>query len=91
MQRVVEADRSIHELGEATMALVERARRTRQPVRLTDSGDDVAVVLDAREFEALQERLALLQAVCRAQAEIADGQGIPQEVARARALAALDR
>ena len=73
------------------MALVESARRTRQPVRLTDSGDDVAVVLDAREFEALQQQLALLRAVCRAQAEIADGQGIPQEVARARALAALDR
>jgi antitoxin YefM len=79
------------ELSEETAVLVERAQATRRPVSVTAAGDEVAVLLDARDFREMQERLALLQAICRAQVEIADGQGIPQEVARARALAALDR
>jgi hypothetical protein len=46
----------------------------------------VAAVLDIREFEAMRERLALLEDVARAEAQSAAGEGIPREEAKARIL-----
>jgi antitoxin YefM len=46
----------------------------------------VAVLIDVREFEAMQERLELLEDVRAAQQQFAAGKGIPHEEAKARAL-----
>jgi antitoxin YefM len=78
------------DLTEATAVLVERAQSTRRPVSLTAGGDEVAVLLDARDFRAIEERLALLEDVCRAERELAEGRGIPHEEAQARVLSALN-
>ena len=57
---------------------------------LTQRGRGVAVVLDIREFEAMRERLALLEDVARAEAQLAAGEGIPHEEAKARILKRID-
>lgn len=84
------ADLVSGELSEETAVLVERAQATRRPISVTAAGDEVAVLLDARDFRAMEERLALLEDVYLAERQLAEGQGIPHQVARARALAALD-
>jgi PHD/YefM family antitoxin component YafN of YafNO toxin-antitoxin module len=57
---------------------------------LTQRGRGVAVVLDIREFEAMRERLALLEDIARAEAQLAAGEGIPHEEAKARVLKRID-
>lgn len=84
------ADLVSGDLREETAVLVERARATRRPISVTAAGDEVAVLLDARDFRAMEERLALLEDIYFAERQLVEGQGIPHEVARARALAALD-
>ncbi len=90
MQRHSAAGPVSGDLSEATAVLVERAQATRRPVSVTAAGDEVAVLLDARDFRAMEERMALLEDVYRAERQLAEGRGIPHEVARARALAALE-
>ena len=80
----------VGDLSEQTEVLVEPAQATRRPVSLIAAGDEVAVLLDARDFRAMEERLALLEDVYRAERELAEGRGIPHAVARARTLAALE-
>ena len=50
----------------------------------------MAAVLDIREFEAMRERLSLLEDVARAEAQLAVGEGIPHEEAKARILKRID-
>jgi antitoxin YefM len=78
------------ELSEGTAALVERAQATRRPVSLTAADDEVAVLLDPRDFRPMEERLALLEDVYRGERELAEGRGIPHEEAQGRVLSALD-
>lgn len=53
---------------------------------LTQHGRGVAVLVDIREFEFMQERLETLEDIAVARAQLdADG-GIPHEVAKARVL-----
>lgn len=87
--RVPDETRPLRELGAEAVAMVDHVRATRQPLLLTDAGDAVAVLLDAREFESLAERLAILDAIYRAEAEIAEGQVVSHEAAKARIRAAL--
>ena len=51
---------------------------------------DVAVVLDIREFEAMRERLALFEDIARAEAQLDAGEGIPHDEAKARILKRID-
>ena len=90
MQQQAAADPVVGNLNEPTAVLVERARATRRPVSLTAAGDEVAVLLDARDFRAMEERLALLQDILRAQAEVDAGHFISHEEAKARVRAVLD-
>jgi len=43
-----------------------------------------------REFEAMRERLTLLEDIARAEAQLAAGEGIPHEEAKARILNRID-
>jgi antitoxin YefM len=53
---------------------------------LTQRGRGVAVLIDVREFEAMQERLELLEDVRAAKQQFAAGKGISHEEAKARTL-----
>ena len=78
--------RPLSTFARASLRSCSRSTDTRRPMLLTQRGRGVAVLIDVREFEAMQERLELLEDVRVAQQQFAAGKGIPHEEAKARAL-----
>ena len=68
-------------------AVVRRLQRTRRPVVLTQHGRSAAVLVDVREYDALLERLALLQDIQTAERQLARNRGVPHKRARDAVLA----
>jgi antitoxin YefM len=71
---VASVDREEFRAGVASF--VKQVNETGRPLVLTQRGRGVVVVLDIREFEAMRERLALLEDIARAEAQLAAGEGI---------------
>ena len=65
--------------------------QTRRPMVLTQRGRGVAVLVDAQEYERMQERLELLEEIYKAEEQIASGEGISHEDARSRVLDKLEK
>ena len=84
--RLDEDIRPLSEFRAGVASFVKQVSETRRPLVLTQHGRGVAVVVDVREFEAMRERLELLEDIARAEAQLAAGQGIPHEEAKARIL-----
>jgi antitoxin YefM len=82
--------RPLSEFRARVASFVKQVNETGRPLVLTQRGRGVAVVLDIREFEAMRERLALLEDIARAEAQLAAGEGIPHEEAKARILKRID-
>jgi len=59
--------------------LLRQLKETRRPLVLTQHGRSTAVVLDVDHYEALMEELELIREIRQAKAELARGEGIPQE------------
>lgn len=87
--RAIRLDQDVRPLSEfraGVAAFVQQVTETRRPMLLTQRGRGVAVLVDVREFEAMQERLELLEDVRVAQQQFAAGNGVPHEEAKARSL-----
>jgi prevent-host-death family protein len=84
--RLDEDIRPLSEFRAGVAGFVRRVSETRRPLLLTQHGRGVAVLVDVREFEAMRERLALLEDVNAAEADIAAGRVTPHDEARARLL-----
>ncbi len=84
--RLDEDIRPLSEFRAGVAGFVRRVSETRRPLLLTQHGRGVAVLVDVREFEAMRERLALLEDVSAAEADIAAGRVTPHDEARARLL-----
>ncbi len=67
-------------------AFVQKIRRTKRPVVITQNGKSSAVVLDVNEYEALLEKIELLQDIHLAQQQIADGGGVESKKAKEQIL-----
>jgi len=78
--------RPLSEFRAGVASFVKQVNDTRRPLVLTQRGRGVAVVVDIHEFEAMRERLSLLEDIGRAEAQLAAGEGIPHEEAKARIL-----
>ncbi len=72
-------------------ALIDQVRATRRPLVLTQRGYSAAVVIDVAEYERLLEEIDLLRDIQTAEAQVAAGEGVPHEEARAQVLTALQR
>jgi len=81
--------RPLSEFRAGVASFVKQVNDTRRPMVLTQRGRGVAVLVDIREFEAMRERLALLEDLAAAEADIAAGRVISHEEAKARILARL--
>jgi antitoxin YefM len=93
VMKPVKLDEDIRPLSEfraGVASFVRQVNETGRPLVLTQRGRGVAVLLDVREFEAMRERLALLEDIVRAEAQLAAGEGIPHEEAKARILKSID-
>ncbi|MFA5844033.1 MAG: type II toxin-antitoxin system Phd/YefM family antitoxin [Coriobacteriia bacterium] len=78
--------RPLSEFRSGVASFIKHVSDTRRPLVLTQHGRGVAVVVDIREFEDMRERLAILEDIEVARAEIATGEGLPHEQAKADVL-----
>lgn len=83
--------RPLSEFRAGVASFVKQVNETGRPLVLTQRGRGVAVVLDIHEFEDMRERLALLEDIAVAEAQIAAGEGIPHAEAKARIMASIQQ
>ena len=81
--------RPLSEFRAGVASFVRQVHDTRRPMVLTQRGRGVAVLVDIGEFEAMRERLALLEDIAAAEADLAAGRSLPHEQAKARVLGKL--
>ena len=72
-------------------AILEEIHKTRRPLVITQNGRSAAVVLDVAAYDALMERMELLEDIRIADAQLKAGKGIENEKARKQALAVLKK
>lgn len=82
-------DQDIQPLSEfraGVASYIKQINETRRPLVITQRGKGVAVVLDVAEYEAMQEKIELLEEMCTAEAQLASDLGVSNEDARAQVL-----
>jgi len=88
MQRL-KIDQDIKPLSEVRTGIanfIKQVRDTKRPLIITQHGKGVAVLLDASEYETMQEKLELLTDVQTSLGQLANGQGIAHEDAKEKVL-----
>lgn len=88
MQRL-KIDQDIKPLSEVRIGIasdIKQVRDTKRPVIITQHGKGVAVLLDASEYESMQERIELLTDVQTSLGQLASGQRITHEDAKNKVL-----
>ncbi len=61
---------------------IRQVRDTKRPLVITQHGKGVAVLIDAHEFELMQEKIELLTDIQTSLSQLEAGQGIDHEDAR---------
>lgn len=82
-------DQDIQPLSEfraGVASYIKQINETRRPLVITQRGKGVAVVLDVAEYEAMQEKIELLEEMRTAEAQLAAGLGVSNEDARSQVL-----
>ena len=67
-------------------AFVQTVRETGRPLVLTQHGRGAAVLLDVRAYQDLVEQVEVLRDVRLAEQQVADGEGVSHDQARAAIL-----
>jgi antitoxin YefM len=84
--RVDEDIRPMSEIRTGIASFLKQVHDTKRPLIITQHGKGVAVLLDAGEYEAMQEKIELLQDIQTSIGQIEAGHGIEHENARASVL-----
>ncbi|MDA3797950.1 MAG: type II toxin-antitoxin system prevent-host-death family antitoxin [Kiritimatiellae bacterium] len=63
-------------------ACIHKVQRSKRPVVITDHGKSEAILIDVAEFEAMFQRLELLEDIAMGESMIAEGKGIPHAQAK---------
>ncbi|HDY7699563.1 TPA: type II toxin-antitoxin system Phd/YefM family antitoxin [Vibrio vulnificus] len=82
-------DQDIQPLSEfraGVASYIKQINETRRPLVITQRGKGVAVVLDVAEYEAMLEKIELLEEMRTAEAQLASGLGVSNDDARAQVL-----
>ena len=78
--------RPLSEFRSGVASFIKQVNDTRRPLVLTQHGRGVAVVVDIREFEAMRERLAILDDIAISRAQLAAGEGVAHDEAKRQVL-----
>ena len=78
--------RPMSEVRNAMASYIKQVHETKRPVIITQHGKGVAVLLGANEFEAMQEKIDLLSDIQTSVDQLAKGEGIPHQKAKAKLL-----
>jgi antitoxin YefM len=84
--KVDEDIRPLSEFRTGMAAYLKQVRDTKRPLIITQHGKGVAVLLDAGEYEAMQERIELLQDIQTSISQLEGGQGVAHGDVRASVL-----
>ena len=84
--RVNEDIRPMSEFRTGIASFLKQIHDTKRPLIITQHGKGVAVLLDAGEYEAMQERIELLQDIQTSISQVEAGQGIEHNHAKATVL-----
>ena len=76
--------RPLSEFRANAASLIQEVQKSQRPLVLTQRGHSAAVVLGVSDYEKMVSELELLRDVRLAEQQLDDGQGIPQDEARAR-------
>jgi prevent-host-death family protein len=87
--RLTDDVRPLSEFRANVAAFVQRVRKTRRPMVLTQHGRSAAVLVDVEAYEELLDRVELLQDVERAERQLAQGQAVSAGKAKQQVLARL--
>ena len=82
-------DQDIKPLSEVRTGIanfIKQVHDTKRPVIITQHGKGVAVLLDAHEYEKMQEKLELLTDVQLSLNQLENGEGIDHEDAKEKVL-----
>ncbi|WP_070971216.1 type II toxin-antitoxin system Phd/YefM family antitoxin [Vibrio sonorensis] len=85
----IHLDKDIQPLSEfraGVASYIKQINETRRPLVITQRGKGVAVVLDVAEYEAMQEKIELLEELHTAETQLASGQGVSNDDARTQVL-----
>ncbi|MBU1571557.1 MAG: type II toxin-antitoxin system Phd/YefM family antitoxin [Proteobacteria bacterium] len=78
--------RPLSEVRNGMATFIKQVRDTKRPVVITQHGKGVAVLIDAREFEAMQEKIELLSDIQTSLGQLEKGAGISNEEAKDKVL-----
>jgi len=81
--RINEDIRSMSEFRTGIASFLKQIHDTKRPLVITQHGRGVAVLLDANEYEAMQEKMELLQDLQTSINQVEGGQGIGHADAKA--------
>ncbi len=87
--RLDEDIRPLSEFRSGVASFIKRVNDTRRPLVLTQHGRGVAVVVGIREFEAMRERLAILDDIALSRDQLAAGEGVAHDEAKRQVLGRL--
>ena len=74
--RIDEDIKPMSEFRSGITSFIKQIQSTKRPMVITQHGKGVAVLLDAGEFENMQEKLELLEDIQEASQQIEEGQGV---------------
>lgn len=83
----IEQDMSVFRAGIASFMQQE----TKKPLIITQHGKGVSVLLDVSEYEAMQEKIALLEDIQTATAQLSEGKGVKHDAAKQMVLDRLNQ
>jgi antitoxin YefM len=84
--RVNEDIRPMSEFRTGIASFLKQIHDTKRPLIITQHGKGVAVLLDANEYEAMQEKLELLQDIQTSISQVEGGRGIEHSDTKATVL-----
>jgi prevent-host-death family protein len=79
----------LSEFRAGAAAFIKQVNETHRPLVITQRGKGVAVLMDVTAYEAMQERIELLEEIHAAELELRSGKGVTSTLAREQLLARL--
>ncbi|MCP4696378.1 MAG: type II toxin-antitoxin system Phd/YefM family antitoxin [Gammaproteobacteria bacterium] len=84
--RVAQDIRPMSEFKSSVASFLKQVHETKRPLIITQHGKGVGVLLDVSEYEAMQEKLELLQDIQTSILQLHEGKGVEHAEARKQVL-----
>ena len=87
---VIEQDiRPLSEFRSGIASFIKQVDKTRRPLVITQHGKGVGVLLSVAEYQAMQEKIEMLEDIQTSISQLAEGKGLDHEMARSMVLDSL--